>query len=215
MAHQYRREVSQVNALRTINGKNKHLDMLLLDRLKENESTYGKKVTTGAAETMAPEDTMPMPLEEPRFSQVAHKLSEDPNDPVYWLPPNVHGGLGAREQSRMVNSRRTPSGNYFNLTNPSLHLERVPSTNNPPRAYQVEIDAMINTKRSTAISEEKAWRDNKNAEIDSLIAAKKGVKSDVPAWATAHQLGDRVEGKKVSKLISSKRTPIGGFFQPL
>jgi len=33
-----------------------------------------------------------------------------------------------------------------------------------------------------------------------------------PDWATAQQVGDRVEGKKVAKLVNSKRTPTGGFF---
>ena len=111
------------------------------------------------------------------------RLSYDPNDPKYWLPPYEHGGAHAREQSRMVSSRRTPSGNFFNITNPSLHMDRVPSTNKPPPGYKVEIDTLVATKRANEIAEEKAKRDAKNAAIDAQIAAKKGETSDVPPWA--------------------------------
>lgn len=114
----------------------------------------------------------------------------------------------------MVNARRTPSGNFFNITNPSLHLDRVPSTNKPKDAYRVEIENMIATKRATEAAAEKASRDAKNAEIDAVIAAKKAMVSDIPPWATAMQLGDRKAGAKQAKLMSSTRTPSGGFFQP-
>ena len=92
-------------------------------------------------------------------------------------------------------------------------MDRVPSTNKPKPGYQTEIDTLIATKRATEIAEERAKRDAKNAAIDAEIAAKAGEKSDVPAWATAMQTGDRNAGKKQAKLISSKRTPNGGFFQ--
>ena len=83
----------------------------------------------------------------------------------------------------MVNSRRTPSGNFFNITNPSLHMDRVPSTNKPPPEYRVEIDTLVATKRANEIAEERAKRDAANAAIDAQIAAKKGETSDIPAWA--------------------------------
>ena len=35
-------------------------------------------------------------------------------------PPYVTGGTHARDMSRMVNARRTPSGNFFQVANPSL-----------------------------------------------------------------------------------------------
>eukprot|EP00740_Mantoniella_antarctica_P025043 CAMPEP_0198684124 /NCGR_PEP_ID=MMETSP1468-20131203/11745_1 /TAXON_ID=1461545 /ORGANISM="Mantoniella sp, Strain CCMP1436" /LENGTH=214 /DNA_ID=CAMNT_0044428713 /DNA_START=80 /DNA_END=724 /DNA_ORIENTATION=- len=211
----YTREASQINALRTVNAKHKHMEMLLLDRLQANAETYphlAPKQATDATRS-APEAFGAAPLL-PVEDEDDARLSYDPNDPVYWLPPYEHGGQGAREQSRMVSSRRTPSGNFFNMTNPSLHLDRVPSTDKPRAEYKVGIDTMIAAKHAVAAAEIKTARDAKNADIDAVIAAKKGAVSDIPVWATASQLGDRKGGGKQAKLISSKRTPNGGFFQP-
>ena len=72
------------------------------------------------------------------------------DDPRYWMPPNVHGGVPARDQSRMVNNRRTPSGNFFNMTNPSLYLARVGSTSDEMPQYKQTINAISEERTEAA-----------------------------------------------------------------
>ena len=101
------------------------------------------------------------------------------SDPRYWLPPYVHGGVPARDQSRMVNNRRTPSGNFFNMTNPSLYLPRVPSTNEPRPQYKQTINA-ISEERTAAAKEAAIAKSNAMmAEVRIRIAWEFG---HHPAW---------------------------------
>mmetsp|Transcript_16816 Transcript_16816/g.55003 ORF Transcript_16816/g.55003 Transcript_16816/m.55003 type:complete len:194 (+) Transcript_16816:11-592(+) len=186
---------STISALRS-NGPRKHLDLLLLDLHEENKA-------------LARGEPRPVPGKKTMVGGTLDEEVEIPRDhPDYWNPPYVHKGAAARELSSMVNARRTPSGNFFQITNPSLWVERVASTKPELKEYEMKAkEVFMGTTHILPTGTQKTVK-GEEGDVEPEPEPPAGPKP----WITPAAMCDRVEGKKVAKMVSNKRTPTGGFF---
>ena len=83
-------------------GTRKHLNLLVQDYgMSTKRSSIRGSTKTDHDEQMA-------------------QIIEEEKAKKSFEPPYIVGGTHARDIARMVNARRTPSGNFFQVTNPSL-----------------------------------------------------------------------------------------------
>ena len=107
----FARDASANSAIRTINGQRKHLDHILVDRLRANELTYG--VVAGDERLDEPREegsatgaeavlSMPSERVEARGEARAHRSEPyDPDDPKWFTPAfKVSDGIPPREPNR-------------------------------------------------------------------------------------------------------------------
>ena len=173
------------------------------------------------------------------------------------------GGSDSREVSRMVSARRTPSGSFSNINNPSLFSNRRRNTTNSENATARSVAETLRRQKESSLKvgvEEHTvalvevdaegrptgWQPNSVAVAIACAPAAEAEASQAEvhtgeaSWVTAtHRVvpithlsypllaspvtalmatyeicsqGDRVEGKRISRLVASKRTPTGGFY---
>ena len=201
----FSRDASPSSAIREINSRRKHLQFLLVDRLRANEETYGAEEVP--ATSSAAEETFG--FEETAAASASPSDAYDPNDPRWFLPAYAVGGEVARETARKISRHRTPSGHFVEARNPALVSPHRPSTHLPPPAYRRDMDALVAARRDAAVAASRAEADARNAEVDARLAD--DAKARGRAWNTPFQNGDRDEAARFAKRLSGARTPSGNF----
>lgn len=182
----------QIRAMRST-GNKKHLNFLLEDfcqeagriRKEERERKSGTFKSVPEGEDVDVQDLQSL------------------NTNNLFTPPYLEGGAGAKEVAKMVNTKRTPSGNFFQLSNPSLFVARAPGTR-PVNEFETD------KKRQERLQEQANIIRTKSKEAS--LAKEKLVSEKT--WLTPQQKGDRAGGARLAKLVNSHRTPTGGFFNP-
>mmetsp|Transcript_50559 Transcript_50559/g.96564 ORF Transcript_50559/g.96564 Transcript_50559/m.96564 type:complete len:198 (+) Transcript_50559:286-879(+) len=191
---------AQLKAMRK-KGNRKHLDFLLEDLRVEYHDTLAVAEQERLAELAGREQPLTSGIKkeaakEPDMEEMMHA----PQTQTDHTPPYVYGGVVARDMSRMVNERRTPSGNFFQITNPALHVPRLPGTNQVVSAPGTPFrESQHNVPAPSEVQE-------------SIQPPTSGFARDPMPWLTPAQKNDRQGGMKAAKLVNSKRTPNGGFF---
>jgi hypothetical protein len=206
---------SPSSAIREINGKKKHLDFLLHDRLRANEETYGTAEPPRARERSPPPAAPSFATTPPR--------SPPGEAPPSFLPAYAVGGEVARDCARNISGHRTPSGHFVSRVNPALQPEHVPSTHPGRPAVYAELDALVAAKKNSARERAAAMEGDEgtpSAATDEATgrggfagaggtAGSSGGK--LAPWATTFRTGDRAEAAAIAKRVAGPRTPSGNF----
>jgi len=211
---------SPSSAIREINGKKKHLDFLLHDRLRANEETYGTAEPPRARERSPPPAAPSFATTPPR--------SPPGEAPPSFLPAYAVGGEVARDCARNISGHRTPSGHFVSRVNPALQPEHVPSTHPGRPAVCAELDALVAAKKNSARERAAAVGGDEGTPSAATAAAiggggfaraggaagseagSPGPKPLAP-WATTFRTGDRAEAAAIAKRVAGPRTPSGNF----
>jgi hypothetical protein len=137
----FARDASAHSAIRTINGQRKHLDHILVDRLRANELTYGvvagddlvderreQGSGTGAeAVPSTPSEEIEALVQETR----AHRSEPyDPTDPKWVTPAFKVRDEDSITRAKTLSGSRSPSGALMSAENPSI--ARPPPKSTPP-----------------------------------------------------------------------------------
>eukprot|EP00238_Polyblepharides_amylifera_P010774 CAMPEP_0196584576 /NCGR_PEP_ID=MMETSP1081-20130531/47632_1 /TAXON_ID=36882 /ORGANISM="Pyramimonas amylifera, Strain CCMP720" /LENGTH=200 /DNA_ID=CAMNT_0041905829 /DNA_START=34 /DNA_END=636 /DNA_ORIENTATION=+ len=192
----------QLKALRK-RAQKKHLDFLLEDLYVEYKDTCEQTERENRGDFSGGRTALKQ-VDDFALVDTHQQSSSETFDPPY-----LERGVEAREMARMVNERRTPSGNFFQITNPSLFVQRVPGTNQ-----------MMSAPGTPAGHQSKTPPQSRNrpenlppiAEVGHRAPAAQSAKPKEQSWLTPAQRRDRVAGMKNAKLVNAKRTPTGGFF---
>ena len=135
----FARDASANSAIRTINGQRKHLDHILVDRLRANELTYGvvagddlvderreQGSGTGAeAVPSTPSEEIEALVQETR----AHRSEPyDPDDPKWFTPAFKVSDEDSTARAKSLSGPRSPSGALVSAENPSIARPPPPST---------------------------------------------------------------------------------------
>lgn len=207
---------SPSSAIREINGKKKHLDFLLHDRLRANEETYG------TAEPPRARERSPPPAG-PSFATTPPR-SPPGEAPPSFLPAYAVGGEVARDCARNISGHRTPSGHFVSRVNPALQPEHVPSTHPGRPAVYAELDALVAAKKTSA--RERAAAVGGDEATPSAATGRGGFAGaggaagseagspgpkPLAPWATTFRTGDRAEAAAIAKRVAGPRTPSGNF----
>ena len=132
------RDASANSAIRTINGQRKHLDHILVDRLRANELTYG--VVAGDERLDEPREegsatgaeavlSMPSERVEARGEARAHRSEPyDPDDPKWFTPAFKVSDEDSTARAKSLSGPRSPSGALVSAENPSIARPPPPST---------------------------------------------------------------------------------------
>ena len=126
----FARDASAHSAIRTINGQRKHLDHILVDRLRANELTYGvvagddlvderreQGSGTGAeAVPSTPSEEIEALVQETR----AHPEPYDPTDPKWVTPAFKVRDEDSITRAKTLSGPRSPSGALMSAENPSI-----------------------------------------------------------------------------------------------
>jgi hypothetical protein len=134
----FARDASAHSAIRTINGQRKHLDHILVDRLRANELTYG--VVAGHERLDEPREegsatgaeavlSMPSEQVEARGEARAHPSEPyDPDDPKWFTPAFKVSDEDSTARAKSLSGPRSPSGALVSAENPSIARPPPPST---------------------------------------------------------------------------------------
>ena len=134
----FARDASANSAIRTINGQRKHLDHILVDRLRANELTYG--VVSGDERLDEPREegsatgaeavlSMPSERVEARGEARAHRSEPyDPDDPKWFTPAFKVSDEDSTARAKSLSGPRSPSGALMSAENPSIARPPPPST---------------------------------------------------------------------------------------
>ncbi|EEH52551.1 uncharacterized protein MICPUCDRAFT_53020 [Micromonas pusilla CCMP1545] len=128
----FARTATPANALKAIDSKQKHLRMLLCDRLETNAETYGDgaampgrrvlaATTEGGRESDEQDDATTTTEADARDDDDDDDDDDASLDPKYWFPPYAKRGALARDLSTAVSRGRTPTGDFVETINPALH----------------------------------------------------------------------------------------------
>uniref|UniRef100_A0A7S0MVQ1 Uncharacterized protein n=1 Tax=Pyramimonas obovata TaxID=1411642 RepID=A0A7S0MVQ1_9CHLO len=180
-------------------GTRKHLDMIIADKVVEFGETLEsmRLEREGITYTQQIEELVKKNREEETGPAVCE---DQPTVAAVkdFDPPYLKGGVVARDIARSVADRRAPNGTFFQNTNPALFREKMPSTN--PIKPRTPLHSS-GSEREGGDPEEK-----KKVGFEPIPHPKE-------SWLTAAQKNDRSGGMAQSKMVSSRRTPSGGFFQ--
>ena len=143
-------------------------------------------------------------------------------------PPYIVGGTHARDIARMVNARRTPSGNFFQVTNPSLAPTVMECRNQRHKSFA---DIYMTKKSSKSLDSFDGADDTQVMSLGETMESVPDFENDgavridetantitefsaskTRSWVMPSLINDRSNGARVAKLVASKRTPTGGFY---
>lgn len=177
-------------------GTRKHLNFLLEDLRVEYHDTLRQTEKEKLGLTGVPSSPSNMEKVALELDREAEQSATEVAD---FTPPYVYGGVVARETAKMVNTKRTPSGNFFQITNPAL-------MGNSDRGGGRAVISLPNTPGDP--QKELTPRPQSQAPPPPSYMPPK----DPKPWLTAQQKDDRFKGMKEAKMVNSRRTPNGGFF---
>jgi len=155
----FNRDASSNSAIRTIDGRRKHLDHILVDRLKANELTYGVAGVSdpGFEEAEAEARTRDAAagssraLDEGTSAPQEHE-PYDPSDPRWFTPAFLVRNEGSMERAKKISGPRSPSGAVVSLENASIARAPFPSTRPTRDSYPRDRSAVAGAQ-STARGE--------------------------------------------------------------
>lgn len=134
----FARDASAHSAIRTINGQRKHLDHILVDRLRANELTYGvvagdervdeRREEGSATGAEAVPSTTSEGLEALGEETRAHPEPYDPDDPKWFTPAFKVRDEDSIARAKTLSGPRSPSGALMSAENPSIARPPPPST---------------------------------------------------------------------------------------
>jgi len=123
--NKFSRDASENSAIRTIDGKRKHLDHLIVDRLRANELTYG---VAGDEHSAGEEARVPEQHAAETEARASHSIEEehrndepyDPSDPKWFTPAFTVRSERTTELAKKISGPRSPSGAFVSAENPSV-----------------------------------------------------------------------------------------------
>lgn len=145
----FSRDTTANSAIRTIDGKRKHLDHLIVDRLKANELTYGvagdeEDVGGDAsggrpgveAHEMIDTEEQEVGASHVTETQQTHDEPYDPRDSKWFTPRFVERSIVTHDLAKGVGGPRSPSGAFLSSGNPSI-AHPSPISTRPTPAHQL------------------------------------------------------------------------------
>uniref|UniRef100_A0A061RAK4 Uncharacterized protein n=1 Tax=Tetraselmis sp. GSL018 TaxID=582737 RepID=A0A061RAK4_9CHLO len=202
-----RKAVNQDPPWRSATGSRRQLNLFIEDKLEEMQNyTYTsiEDVKLKAQNRNEEIDEYIRKTQEPQ--------DQDTGKPKKFVPLYLEEDmqLQARELALKVNNKRSPSGNFFQTSNPAMYMDTAKS--NLEGGSSITLEALRATGRTGPAA--KAGKGTQGAPAAGPAPTAEAPRGGGPAageqpWLLPHQTGRR--NPEMAKAVSSKRTPNGAF----